>query len=273
MSVSDLSISRAWTETGQFLAREAGLVLPVALLLLALPPAAERLLIPPPGGELSLGQASFGLLLTLIVLVTSLIGSIAISHLALRPGLSVGEALRRGLRRFPSLLGASLLLAIPMIILAVIVVMAVAPNAAVMRAPFDPYSMPPALLWSITLFTLALLFIWVKLSMGTPVTSEERAGPVDIITRSWALTKGHYWKLLGTYLAVMILSSLAIMALTNGLGVLIFLAAGPPMFGNLSFIAINLVEVFLQTIMVTVLIILIARIYAQLTGGTEQAPA
>ncbi len=267
--MSELSISKAWTETGQFLGREAGLVLPVALLLLALPPAAERLLLPPPGGEESLGQLGLGLLFTLIVLVTSLIGSISISHLALRPGLSVGEALRRGVSRFPSLLGASLLMTIPIIIVAMIVVLAIAPNAPVMRAPFDPYSMPPALLWAITLFTLTLLFLWVKLSMGTPVTSEERAGPVEIIKRSWSLTKGNYWKLLGTYLAVMIVTSLVIMALTSGLGVLVFLAAGPPAFGNAAFIAITLIEVFLQTIMVTLLIVLIARIYAQLAGGAE----
>ena len=273
MSVSELSISKAWTETGQFLAREAGLVLPVALLLLALPPAAEQLLVPPPGAEASLGQAATGFFLTLIVLVTSLIGGIAISHLALTPGASVGEALRRGTARFLPLLGASMLIAIPMVLVAVLVVLAIAPNAPVMRTPFDPYSMPPALLWVITLFTLALLFIWVKLSMGTPVASEERAGPVAIITRSWALTKGHYWKLLGAYLIVMILSSLAIMALTYGLGVLIFLAAGPPAFGNASFIAITLVDVFLQTVMVAVLIVLIARIYAQLTARDSQPVA
>src|SRR5688572_25228939 len=105
-----LSITTAWNESAEFVRREARLLFPVAFLLVSLPGLVLQLAMPavepgqatPPGPWLALLPVALSL---------GLIGTLAISFLALRPGASVGEALQRGLRRFLFLLGASLLAA------------------------------------------------------------------------------------------------------------------------------------------------------------------
>ena len=260
-----LSISTAWTETGQFLAREAGLVLPIAFLFIALPPAANVLLLPLSDGPEPVGRIFLDLGLTLLAVVTGLIGSIAIGHLALVPGVSVREALHRGLTRFLSLLGMSLLVIIPLIILMVILVMIALPNAGSIPNP-----QAPGPLFSI-LVIVAFVAIWTKFSMATPVTAQEQEGPVGILTRSWELTAGHYPKLFATFLALTFVSWLAVLGLSSGLGVLIVLAAGPPAVGSLSFIAIVMLDTILQTIVIAVTGVLIARLYVQLAQDESYA--
>lgn len=268
--MGQLSISTAWTETGQFLAREARLVVPIALLLLMLPPAAEQLLLAPPETQMSLGRALLGLAVTLVVVVTGLVAGIAITHLTLAPGASVGEAMARGWSRCLSLLGSSFLIALPLVLIAFVLIAAMTPGLATARQPFDPNNMPPGFAAVVMILSILAVAFWVKISLGTPVAAAEKAGPVGIIRRSWTLTTGHYWKLLGTFLLLLLVSSLIVLALSSGIGVLVLLAAGPPAFGNASFIATTLIASLLQTMLTTVLIVLVARIYAQLA---ETRPA
>jgi len=262
--VASLSISTAWTETGRFLARHAGLVLPIAFLFIALPPVANALLLPAPDAPESADRAILALFLTFASLLANLIGGIAISHLALVPGVSVGEALHRGLTRFLPLLGMCLLVVIPIIVLLAILLMIFLPDAGSIRGP-----QPPSLLFTIVII-VAFVAIWTKFSMATPVAAKEPAGPVEILTRSWELTKGHYLKLFATFLAVTIVSWLLILALSSGLGVLIFLVAGPPVFGSASFVTITLLDTLLETIVLAVTAVLVARLYAQLAEGEPE---
>ena len=270
--MAQLSISKAWTETGAFLARESRLVLPIALLLVAIPPAASGLFGSPPGVQPTLAQATIDLLLAIVTVVASLIAGVAISHLALRSGASVGEALQRGSKRFLSLLGVALLITIPLLLIAFLLIAAIGPSSAVMQQPIDPYNLPPELASVLIILAIIVLAFWVKISMTTPIAAAERGGPITILRRSWRLTSGHYWKLLGTFLLLMIVASLVIMGISLGIGLIVLLVSGPPLPGGASFTIMVLIDALLQAIVATVLVVLIARIYAQLAGEDTAAP-
>lgn len=264
--MASLSISRAWSEAAAFLGREGRLVLPIALLLIFIPGAASALLIPPEQEALSIGQSLSGLLLALVTIITALIAGIAISYLALKPGASVGEALQAGGRRFLPLFGASLVIAIPILVILFILIMLVAPLLLVAGQPITPTALMSALAPVFVVVALALLALWAKLLLMTPVAAAEPAGPVTIIRRSWTLTRGHYWKLFGSFLLVLLVSSLLVSGLTLALGSLLFFTSGPPVFGSTSYTVLALLQAFLQTLVATVTIVFVARIYAQLSG-------
>jgi hypothetical protein len=89
--------------------------------------------------------------------------------------------------------------------------------------------------------------------MVTPVATAEPVGPIGALRRSWALTRGHYWRLLGTFLLLLLVATVAILALSSTLGIVLVLLAGPPEPGNLTWMVTALVSVLFQTLMTVVL--------------------
>src|SRR5690606_23256204 len=115
----------AWNEAAAFVAREARLLFPLSFMLIALPVAAMSAFTPTPTAEGELPGAGLWLLLLPVAAIASMIGNIAISHLALRPGASVGEGIARGAQRFAMLLLAAILLGIAGAILFFVIAMIV----------------------------------------------------------------------------------------------------------------------------------------------------
>lgn len=263
--MANLSVSKAWSETAAFMSREAGLVLPVAFLLIALPGAAMQLFMPT-GEPGSPPEAGLWLLLIPIVVIASIIGSIAITHLALRPGSSVGEALQVGLRRFLPLFLASLLIGIVAGIILVLLVALLVGGENLAAAEVNPLAvMGPMMLVFFIAFILSLA-IWIRLMLMTPVATAEGLGPIGIIRRSWQLTAGYFWKLLGLMILLIIVALVVTLAISAVLGILLILVAGPPEPGSVSMIVLAIVSALIQSVLSAVLVTLIARIYVQLAG-------
>ena len=120
-----------------------------------------------------------------------MIGNLAISVLALRPGVSVGEAIQQGARRFLPVLGAALLIGLAsMLAMLPVVLLAAAGLAVALGIP--ALAAIPALL-----MIPLLVFLWTRLLLANPIGAVEPGGPVAILKRSWALTAGRFWQLLG----------------------------------------------------------------------------
>jgi len=266
--MATLSITQAWNETTAFLAREGRLVFPVAFLLVALPGLALQLAGPvaAPGEMPELGLA--WLLLLPVAIVASMIGTIAIAYLALRPGASVGEALQRGLRRFVFLLLATLLIGLAAMVVVVPLTLLIVGGTALAGGDLESAA------GSIVLLALILLVLgvalWVKLMLMTPVAAAEDAGPIRIIARSWGLTAGYFWKLLGFVLLLLIAVIVAMMVITMIAGILIALVAGPPEPNSLAFVLVGIVSAILQAIASAIIVTVTARIYAQLSGDAGE---
>jgi hypothetical protein len=264
--MATLSITSAWNETVAFVTREGRLLFPIAFLLVALPGAILQVVMPTtaPGQQ---PEAGPWLLVLPLAIVASMVGTLAISFLALRPGASVAEGLQVGLRRFVYLLGAALLIGIAGALLAVPLI--IVAGAAAMGGGEAGAAALAALL--IIASIPVLLFFWVRLILMTPVAAMEEAGPLRIIARSWQLTRGHFWKLLGFVVLVAVAAIVVMFVVTMIGGLLVFALAGPPDPDSLSFFLLLVLSALLQSVVSALFVTLIARIYAQLTDhGTPQ---
>jgi hypothetical protein len=263
--MANLSISEAWNESASFARREAQLLFPVAFLLMALPGAVLQMFAPQPvpGQPPELG---LWLAFVPVVIVLSLIGTIAVTHLALRPGSSVGEALQLGARRFLFLLGAVLLIGLG----AAALILPLAIIATILGGSAAGTPNPAAIGLLILLSLPVFIFFWVRLALMTPVAAAESGGPIAIIQRSWVLTQGHFWPLLGfllLFVVVLIVVSLAVGAVG---GLLIFFVAGAPEPGSLALLFVMLLSALVNAVVGALFAVVLARIYVQL-GGTGRA--
>lgn len=259
--VRKLSITTAWNETAAFVAREAQLVLPIGFLLLALPGALLQIVMPTPTpGQLP--ETGLWMAAIPVAILVSIVGALAVTLLALRPGTSVGEALQHGARRLLPVVLALLLVSLGAAIatLPVFLLFGLAAMAAGTPAV--------GALALLVLFPVALI-LWARLSLVTPVAAAESVGPIAILQRSWALTRGHFWTLLG-FLVLMLVVTLVISIAVSAIGgIVILLIAGQPDPGSLAFYLMLIVSTLVQAVLSTVLAVMVARVYAQLSGDGQ----
>jgi hypothetical protein len=265
--MANLSLTQAWNETAAFVKREARLLFPVALLLSVLPMALVGLLAPRDTAPNAIPEPGLWLAAVPVALVIGMVGNLAISTLALRPGLTVADALRNGLRRMPSLLGATLLLCLAAsLVLIVLAVIAALLFVGPISNP-APEALFPVVVTVFLLMIPFILYFGARLLVTTPVAAAEGGGPLAIIRRSWQLSRESVWTLVGFILLLVLLLLVVSIAVGAVLGILIFVAAGPPEAGSLSAILLLIVRAVLDTVVTVYMTVMIARIYAQLSGS------
>jgi hypothetical protein len=199
-----------------------------------------------------------------VVAILSLIGTIAINYLAIKPGKSVAEALLVGARRFIFLFLAWLILGVAAGI-AFLPMFLLLPGQA-----FGQGQAPGGLFFVLVLiYFLLCMAAAIRLLLATPVCAAERVGVIGIITRSWALTRGHFWKLLGFAILFWIAALVATMAVSAVVGIIIALAVGLPSPGSTAAFILLLVTAALQAVVTCFFATMVARIYAQLAGTGE----
>lgn len=119
---------------------------------------------------------------------------------------SIGEAWTRIRPRFWSLLGATLLIVLAMVlIIGVLVAMVI----GVYAAAGDIAAIISGVL-AVIIGLCALVWLGTKTSLATAAISLEKLGPIAGLKRSWALTNGQFWRILGiTLLAQMLVGMIA----------------------------------------------------------------
>ncbi|HVM37719.1 MAG TPA: glycerophosphoryl diester phosphodiesterase membrane domain-containing protein [Sphingomicrobium sp.] len=261
-----LSISQAWVETRERIRRDGNLYLSVALALLVLPHTLAGLIAP--DGRVGAGSGAGTPLLMLAVGLISLIGQIALVRLASGPSASVGEAIGHGARRLLPTLAALLMFGLLIILLVVPVIMVMIAAGAI-----DPNAATPsgARAGSFGLALLLLLLVAIALSVRLmlilPVASAERLGPVQILRRSWRLTAGHYGRLLGLLLLLVIAAILLVLvaAILGGIGARM---AGDMEPMSLSALIAAAFSALAQAAFTILSSVMLARVYLQLAGGS-----
>jgi len=270
--MATLSISTAWNETTEFVKREGQLLFPLSFMLLALPVALMEALMPAAPTPNEAPEPGLWMLLVPIVLIASIIGNLAISRLALRPGTSVGEAISHGARRLPVMLAVAILLAIAggllFVVFATLVVMIVPGAAASATAGVTNAALGTAVLILMVLIAPVMLFFSARLALMTPAAAAEAGGPFAVMGRSWALTRGHTGKLMAFVFLLGITYMIVSFVIQTIAGLAILALAGPPTPGSFSALLITLVMAGVNTIATPYLASLIARVYAQLSGET-----
>ena len=133
-----------------------------------------------------------------------------------------GTAVKQGLRRWPALLGVFVVQGLAYLALAAVIgvvtlafVQAVGEIGALILLPL-------LLAW----FVLCV-WLYTRWALAVPVTVLERAGPLRSLGRSWRLTAGRFWWLLGTLILVQIIAGIVgaiagtpfqLVSLTPGIG-------------------------------------------------------
>ena len=270
--MAQLSVSQAWNETAGFLAREGKLIWPIALLLVTIPGIAAALVTPEPVAGMTMTRALPAFLATVVTAVLGLLAAIAISYLALRPGASVGEALRVSVRRFPPLLLASLMIGCAVALLLAAILL---PTLGDVRyvTTLTPDQMPPGVATLLLLFIPLSLALWVRLMAMTPSAAVEPGGPIALIRRSVQLTRGHFWRLFGSILMLLVVATIVILAVSMAVGLILVVGGSSATPGTLGGLIAIIVSALMQTVVSVVLVVLVARIYAQLSGGAVASSA
>lgn len=260
--MATMSIGKAWEDAVAFVAREASLLLPVAFLFIALPGLILQEMTPP---ELTAWFATpkadaipamppgFGLAM-LITVILIWFGSLALFALALRPGISVGEALRLSFARLPVLLGTALVvigIIIGVIVLATLI-------AVVLSAASQKAGAATGVLLGLGAAAL-VFYASIRLVLLNPVVIDSRMGVMASLRSAWALTRGHVLRLFVFLLILMVASTIAASAAQLIVGLLGGLMAGPEGARLAGGVAGAAVSSVIQVYM----LVMLARLYRQ----------
>jgi len=252
-----LSLSRAWEESTNVIARDGRLLLAVALALFVLP--GLILDVSMPGAVAgALPPAGLWIPIAIVAVLVSLVGQLAVIRLAMEPHLSVGESIVHGLKRLLPYIVAVLVWIVP-----VLVVGSVLYNLAGVNSARPSLGAALGLL----LLTAIGVFVGVKLMLSSAVASAENVGPFAIIARSWRLSAGNWWRLFVFLLLFGIGALCLLWAVDSVAGLLIRLIvedAGPRSLGGL---LISIVSQLISGLLSVVLFVMLARIYVQRSGS------
>jgi hypothetical protein len=262
--MSKMSVSAAWDESKVILARDGKLLASVALALVALPAVLTGLVSPRTMSSDS--TPWWGDVLIIIASLVALAGQLALIRLALGPSITVGGAIAHGLKRLGIYIVSGILIMLALLVAAVPFILVL----AALGIPIDESMKPSGTVAILAFAYLAIvLFVGVRMIMSGPVASAEAVGPLTILKRSWALTEGNFWRLLGFIFAFFIAAIIVLLAIGAAVGVALGVTAGriEPMSGSALIVA--LVQALLNAVITTVFAVMIARLYVQANGGGE----
>lgn len=256
--MTSLSIGKAWEETAAFVKREGALLFPVAFVFLALPMGLAQLFAPQvdpnmPPQQMMEAFRPFWLAMGPALMVT-MYGGLALLALSLKPGISVGEALAVALRRYPVALGVMLIMTVGAGLLVLVLAMVAALGGGNERTA--------AGLMLILLLPLSGLMIWagMRLMLVQPTIIDAPVGPIAAIKASWAMSRGHFWRLLAFVVVFGIVIGIGQMAASAVFGSLAGLVAG----ADAARFAGDGAGIIISTFANVYLLVMIARIYTQL---------
>lgn len=259
-----LSISKAWDDTRAVFQRDGRLITSVALALIVLPMTIQGLVLPPPGlsGEELPGWAS---LLTFAVALIGIAGQIAMMRLAMGGQITVGEAIAHGFRRLIPAFAAIFLFAIAVTVVAAPLLWVLAgPESLQAAARGAP---APGAARVLLIILIAVLLLAVRFQLTMAVATAESAGPIRILRRSWELTSGHYWRMLGFLGLSLFLGLILVIFVGQVMGGV----AAKSLIGDVRPLSVGalvaaLVSALAQAAFGMMLSVMLARIYTQVAG-------
>ena len=261
--MNKLSIGRAWDETSGFLRAEVRLVAPVALATFAAPTAVAGWI--SPSGEMTAGGA--GVMMTFLLLVFALIGQMTIAALAIGARDRLGAVMGRAAGRVYGPISAAILVFLPISILIIVVLGAILGS----KGLTDPSQITPKALAAtpevavmVLVVLLALMFVAVRLLPMPAVAIRETARPFALLGRCWTLTKGHFLKLFGLIMLMLVAALVLSGATTTVVGTLIALVAGDPRPFSLPALLIGLANGLASAAVTAVSAAMVGRVYLQL---------
>jgi hypothetical protein len=257
------SMNQVWDDCIAFIKRERALLVPLAMATLVLGNAVADL-----AANAAADGAHHMKLTVLAAILWVGLGQMAIATLVLRPGTSVGEAIRHALKRVPTMLLISLCFGL-------IGALLVSPVLLIlMKSGVDLTAARPKIPPSAAVLILALtgLAIWitVRLTTLTPTVLDQRQGLVAMVKSAWAMTKGFTLALLGVLGLYLIVSLVLTRATEAVFGTVFFLGTkmiGSPFLGN---VLTSLVVGLVSGLCTLIASVFVAILYRHLSAGSSK---
>ena len=198
------------------------------------------------------GALGLYFLLSLVVAVLAIFGQLALIAVASDPATTRGEACRTAAARLPVAIGLALLFALAVFVL---LVPPIVPIAAAMPHPvgMTPQSMGVAMagigagaraFTGLYMLVFVVVMIWLaaRLALLNPVIVNERDG-VGSFARSFRLSRGLTWKIIGLTILLGIVSAVVILATQSVVGIIFRLILGADNLGLVALLTAAVVAV------------------------------
>lgn len=271
--MSKLSLSVAWDETRAILARDGRLFGAVALALLVLPAAVLGAFYPGGlGGALFTAVEGSSLPLSLLLIVVFLViatGQLAVTRLAIGPSVTVGGAISHAVRRLPAYIAVALIVGAAIMAVMFIAATAIAVIVGAPATEAELAKSPLVIVAVVVLFAVYLFLLTRIVSLSAAIATTEDGGPFHIIRRSWALSSGNFWRLLGFLVIYFIGTAIAVFAILSICALVFSLLFGRVEPMSASALLLSIVSALLNGSVILVLALMLARIYVQLSGAAS----
>lgn len=265
-----LSIGKAWDDAKAAIAANRRLITPVSLGLILVPAVVSAMVEPrtAPGVQPEAGPWMW---IMLVMIIVMLAGQMAIVLLTNGWHGSVGEAIGRSARRLPTLILAALMVMVPLLLI-LTVILAIIGFASGGDGQFSAASLSPTGWLVILIGFIVILAVGVRLLPLIVLVASEDIGPVAAIKRSFALTGGHFWKLLAFMLMATIAFLIVAAAAGAVIGSIVSLLLGRPEPWSVSLLLVALAAGLVQAAFITIYTAMLTRIATQLQGEGVGVP-
>ncbi|WP_262408822.1 glycerophosphoryl diester phosphodiesterase membrane domain-containing protein [Sphingomonas sp. JC676] len=266
-------MSTVWDRTAEFLSDNIGAIVPIALIAFFVPASiggnfATVFLTATPGVVLALR------LVQLAFAILSVWGSLVIVAMALE-GASGEPAAVIARRRLLPALAVSVVLGIAMIALTLPVPFFLAASGydltAIARGEVVDISPAVAGFVWIYFMVLSIAFIWIgaRLIVTTPVVVREQR-MLSAIPRSWQLTRGSTWRIIGVLILFVVVATVSALAANTVFGSIFALVAGGSEGGiSLAGVLTSIVTGAVQTAFLVLLPAFTAKLYLALSAQAD----
>jgi hypothetical protein len=207
-----------------------------------------------------LPEAGPWMIVLLVTLVIGLIGQLALVRLATGPQTTVGEAIAHGARRVWVYLAVALIVLVPLA-LAIVTLMVWSQKTG------ETSTAAIAMLILLGLF----IYLFVRFILSMAVTSAEPIGPIAVIRRTGAITRGNWWRLFGFVVLYIVAALLVMIAIGTMIGLIVGIVLGRPEPMSVAALLITLVTQIAVSAVTVVFVVMIARMYLQLVRHEAEA--
>jgi hypothetical protein len=187
--------------------------------------------------------------------LVGLVGTLAINALVLVPGISVAEALSRAGQRFGVAVATLMLVALAML------------AAMVPLMVLGMLAGKAGLALAMLMLAGLLGYLSIRMTMMNIVVAAEAVGPWEAIARSWALTSGHFIKLLGFAMLTLLATMMVSVAVSLAGGVVAILIGKLMAMPQIAHMIIAILAALLNSVLSMVLLVMIVFLYYQLAGS------
>ena len=252
-----ISMSSVWDESIALIKRERHLMLPLALATIGVGSAASEMMQPAMPGAPTSAVGALGMIAGLFL---NVIGSLALTALALTPGISVGDSLRLGVARLPKILGIVVIFVLATFVMMIPLILTLGASGITEKVDFS--ALPPIALFIALVIGAVIIYLGARLLTINALVVDSNPPIIDTIKASFAATQGIAGKIVGVillFLVVTIVVGGAAAAIFGLLFGMIGKAIGAPLLGKVLVALINGLVSALLSIVSTVFVAMLYR--------------